>query len=59
MTPAELSLIALLVVIGASLTSRLNVGVLAVALAWPIAVFGAGWKVEQVQAFLEAKLARA
>lgn len=56
MTPAELSLIALLVVIGASLTSRLNVGVLAVALAWPIAVFGAGWKVEQVMTAFPSSL---
>ncbi len=56
MTPAEWSLIALLVVIGASLTSRLNVGVLAVALAWPIAVFGAGWKVDQVMTTFPSSL---
>lgn len=56
MTPAELSLLALLVVIGASLTSRLNVGVLAVALAWPIGVFAAGWKVEQVMTAFPSSL---
>ena len=43
LSPAVLSLLALLLVIGASLTSRINVGVLAVALAWPIALFAAGW----------------
>ncbi len=46
MSPALLSLLALLVVIGFSLTSRINVGVLAVALAWPIAMFVAGWKAD-------------
>ncbi len=50
MTPALLSLLALLVVIAGSLTSRINVGVLAVALAWPIAMFAAGWKVDAVMA---------
>jgi di/tricarboxylate transporter len=55
-TPAELSLAALLVVIGASLTSRLNVGVLAVALAWPIALFGAGWKVDQLMTAFPSSL---
>ena len=50
MNPAVLSLIALLVVIGFSLTSRINVGVLAVALAWPIAMFVAGWKAEALMA---------
>ena len=45
-TPAVLSLVALLVVIVASLFSRLNVGVLAVALAWPVALYGAGWKAD-------------
>ena len=48
MNPAILSLVALLLVIAASFTSRVNVGVLAIALAWPVAVFGAGWKVEQL-----------
>lgn len=44
MNAAWLSLFALLVVIAFSLTSRINVGVLAVALAAPIAVFAAHWK---------------
>ena len=48
MNPAILSLVALLLVIAASFTSRVNVGVLAIALAWPVAVFAAGWKVEQL-----------
>ncbi|MEI6738768.1 MAG: SLC13 family permease [Gemmatimonadaceae bacterium] len=56
MSPAELSLIALLVVIAASLTSRVNVGVLAVALAWPIGLYAAGWKVEQVMATFPSSL---
>jgi len=55
-TPAEWSLAALLVVIAASLTTRLNVGVLAVALAWPIALFAAGWKVEQVMTTFPSSL---
>jgi di/tricarboxylate transporter len=50
MNPAILSLLALLVVIGLSLTTRINVGILAVALAWPIAVFGAGWKADALMA---------
>lgn len=48
MTPAELALVAILVVVIASFGTRLNVGVLAVALAWPIAVYAAGWKAERV-----------
>lgn len=47
-SPAVLSLVALLLVVAASLTSRINVGVLAVVLAWLVGVFAAGWKVEQV-----------
>jgi Na+/H+ antiporter NhaD/arsenite permease-like protein len=51
-TPAELSLVAILVVVIASFGTRLNVGILAVALAWPIAVYAAGWKADQLmQAF--------
>jgi Na+/H+ antiporter NhaD/arsenite permease-like protein len=51
-TPAELSLVAILAVVIASFGTRLNVGILAVALAWPIAVYGAGWKPDQLmQAF--------
>lgn len=56
MSPAVLSLVALLVVVAASLTSRVNVGVLAVALAWPIALFAADWKVEQVMAVFPSSL---
>ena len=39
-----MSLLALLVVIAVSLTSRINVGVLGLALAWLVAVVFAGWK---------------
>lgn len=56
MTPAMLSLGALLLVIAGSLTSRINVGVLAVALAWPIAIFAAGWKVDAVMATFPSSL---
>ncbi len=56
MSPALLSLIALLLVVAASLTSRVNVGVLAVALAWPIALFAADWKVEQLMAAFPSSL---
>lgn len=41
-----MSLVALLLVIAGSLTTRINVGVLAVALAWPIAIFVAKWKMD-------------
>lgn len=43
MSPAALSVLALGLVILASLGTRLNVGILAVALAWPIAIYAAGW----------------
>ena len=56
MSPALLSLFALLLVVAVSLTSRVNVGVLAVALAWPIALFAADWKVEQVMATFPSSL---
>lgn len=56
MNPAVLSLLALLLVIAASLTSRINVGLLAVALAWLIAVFAAGWKVDAVMATFPSSL---
>ena len=55
-SPAVLSLLALLFIIGASLTSRINVGILAVALAWPIAIFAAGWKAEAVMATFPSSL---
>jgi di/tricarboxylate transporter len=44
LTPSVASLIALLAVIAASAFSRINVGMLAVAFAWLIAIYGAGWK---------------
>jgi Na+/H+ antiporter NhaD/arsenite permease-like protein len=55
-SPAVLSLIALAVVVGFSLTARLNIGILAVALAWPIAVFAAGWKAEALMAVFPSSL---
>src|SRR5262245_17371216 len=39
MTPAAASLLALLVAIALSFTSRINVGVLAIALAWIVGVY--------------------
>ena len=48
MTAAELSLLAILAVIAASFTSRLNVGILAIALAGSIAIYAGGWKADRV-----------
>lgn len=48
MNPAVTSLLALVLAIVLSCTSRINVGVLAIALAWAIGVFEAGWKPELV-----------
>ena len=45
---AIIALVALLVVVIASFGTRLNVGILAVALSWPIAVYGAGWKADEL-----------
>ena len=56
MNPAILSLIALLVAIGLSMASKLNVGVLAMAFAWLIGTYVAGWKVEQVAAGFPSSL---
>ncbi len=56
MSPAQLSLLALVLVILASLTSRINVGALAIALAWPIAMFSAGWKVDALMATFPSSL---
>ena len=56
MNPAVLSVLALLLVMAASFGTRLNVGVLAVALAWAIAVYGAGWKADAVMAVFPASL---
>lgn len=55
MTPAVLALLALLLAIGLSMTTRINVGVLAIALAWAIGVY-AGMKVEAVIAGFPAGL---
>ena len=54
--PAVLSLVALVAVIVVSLTSRINVGVLALALAWLVAMFGAGWKADALMAVFPASL---
>jgi di/tricarboxylate transporter len=56
MTPAVLSLLALALVIGFSLTARINVGILAVAFAWPIAMFAAGWKADALMALFPSSL---
>ena len=56
MNPAVASLLALLAVIVASLFSRVNVGMLAVALAWPIAMAGAGWKADALMQTFPASL---
>ena len=56
MSPAVLSLLALLVVILTSLTSRVNIGALAVALAWPIAMYAAGWKADALMATFPSSL---
>ena len=56
MNPAILSLIALLVAIAVSMASKLNVGVLATALAWLIGTYVAGFRVEQVAAGFPSSL---
>ena len=56
MTPAILALLALLLAIGLSMTSRINVGVLAISLAWAIGVYAAGMKVDAVIAGFPAGL---
>jgi di/tricarboxylate transporter len=53
---AEWSLVALLIVIVVSFVSRVNVGVLAIALAWPIAVVVARWKVDALLATFPSSL---
>src|SRR5262249_26114055 len=50
LSPAVASLIALLVAIGLSLTSRINVGVVSIVLAWIIGTALAGLKPDQVAA---------
>jgi len=54
--PAILSLIALLIAIALSMATKLNVGVAAIAFAWLIATFAAGWKQEQVAAGFPSSL---
>lgn len=56
MNPALLSLLALGLVIVASFGTRVNVGVLAIALAWPVAVYGAEWSVARVLGVFPASL---
>lgn len=56
LNPAVASLLALGVVIVFSLTSRINVGVLAVALAWPIALGLAKWKTDALFAVFPSSL---
>jgi di/tricarboxylate transporter len=56
MTPAILSLIALLIAIVLSCTSRINVGLLAIAFAWLIGTGPAGWRADQVMAGFPASL---
>jgi di/tricarboxylate transporter len=48
MTPAVLALLALLLAIGLSMTTHVNVGLLAISLAWAIGVYAADMKVETV-----------
>ena len=56
MTPAILSLIALLIAIGLSMATKLNVGVAAMAFAWLIGSYAAGWKADQVAAGFPSSL---
>jgi hypothetical protein len=56
MNPATLSLCALLAVIFLSLTSRINVGILAVALAFPVGIYSAGWKPDAVLGLFPSSL---
>lgn len=48
MTPAVLALLALLLAIGLSMTTRVNVGLLAIALAWAIGVYSGGMTADAV-----------
>ncbi len=56
MSAAELSLFALLAVIVVSLTSRINIGVLAIALASAVAILAAGWTPNMVMAEFPSRL---
>jgi di/tricarboxylate transporter len=55
-SPAVLALLALVVAIGLSMTTRVNVGLVAIALAWAIGVYAAGMKVDAVIAGFPASL---
>ena len=55
-TPAVLALIALVAALGLSMTTRVNVGLLALALAWAIGVYAAGMKVDAVIAGFPSNL---
>ncbi len=48
MSPALLALLGLVLAIGLSMTSRMNVGLLSIALAWVVGVYAAGMKAEAV-----------
>jgi Na+/H+ antiporter NhaD/arsenite permease-like protein len=56
MSPAVLSLLALVLVIAASLASRINVGMLAIALAWLIGLYAAGMKADALMATFPSSL---
>jgi Na+/H+ antiporter NhaD/arsenite permease-like protein len=56
MSVAVLSLVALLVAIALSMATKLNVGVAAMACAWLIGTYAAGWKADQVAAGFPAAL---
>ena len=56
MNPAVASLLALIAAVFLSLTSRINIGVLAIALSWIIGVFVAGMKADAILAGFPATL---
>ena len=56
MSPAVLSLVALVVALVLSCTSRMNVGLLATALAWVVGVFAAGLTADGVAAGFPTQL---
>ena len=57
MNPAVLSLLALIVALVVSMTSRINVGWLAIAFAWLVGVYGAGLRPDVVLAGFPAACA--
>ena len=56
MSPAVLALLALLLAIGLSMTTRVNVGLLSIALAWAIGVYAAQMKADAVIAGFPSNL---